>query len=72
MGAELLNLVCESVSCIIGEDYLTCISLVEHTMLVTETGVEVLTARLETSPGGPVPMPSATNGSATTDGTVST
>ena len=29
----------------------------EHTLLVTETGVEVLTARLEDSPGGPVPMP---------------
>lgn len=29
----------------------------EHTLLVTEDGVEVLTARLEDSPGGPVPMP---------------
>ncbi|PKS06069.1 hypothetical protein jhhlp_007903 [Lomentospora prolificans] len=29
----------------------------EHTLLVTETGVEVLTARTENSPGGPVPMP---------------
>lgn len=29
----------------------------EHTLLVTETGVEVLTARLENSPGGPIPMP---------------
>ncbi|EPE04466.1 methionine aminopeptidase 1 [Ophiostoma piceae UAMH 11346] len=29
----------------------------EHTLLVTETGVEVLTARKETSPGGPIPMP---------------
>ncbi|CAK7221172.1 Methionine aminopeptidase 1 [Sporothrix curviconia] len=35
----------------------------EHTLLVTETGVEVLTARTERSPGGPVPMPE-TNGSA--------
>ncbi|KAI1646841.1 methionine aminopeptidase [Daldinia loculata] len=26
----------------------------EHTLLVTETGVEILTARLPTSPGGPV------------------
>ncbi|OTB18117.1 hypothetical protein K445DRAFT_314937 [Daldinia sp. EC12] len=26
----------------------------EHTLLVTETGVEVLTARLPTSPGGPI------------------
>ncbi|KAF2863342.1 peptidase M24 [Piedraia hortae CBS 480.64] len=35
----------------------------EHTLLVTEAGVEILTARLEDSPGGPVPMPSAsTNG----------
>ena len=31
----------------------------EHTLLVTETGVEVLTARLADSPGGPVPMPEA-------------
>lgn len=31
-------------------------------MLVTETGVEVLTARLEDSPGGPIPMPAATKG----------
>ena len=29
----------------------------EHTLLVTETGVEVLTARLPDSPGGPVEMP---------------
>ncbi|KAK5745314.1 Methionine aminopeptidase 1 [Elasticomyces elasticus] len=29
----------------------------EHTLLVTETGVEVLTARLEDSPGGKVAMP---------------
>ncbi len=35
----------------------------EHTLLVTETGVEVLTARLENSPGGPVAMPKA-NGEA--------
>ncbi|KAI0184220.1 methionine aminopeptidase [Xylaria flabelliformis] len=34
----------------------------EHTFLVTETGVEVLTARLPTSPGGPVPMPVTENG----------
>ncbi|OKL56457.1 Methionine aminopeptidase 1 [Talaromyces atroroseus] len=31
----------------------------EHTLLVTEDGVEVLTARLPDSPGGPVPMPEA-------------
>ncbi|KAI5861221.1 methionine aminopeptidase 1 [Durotheca rogersii] len=29
----------------------------EHTLLVTETGVEVLTAANENSPGGPIPMP---------------
>ena len=29
----------------------------EHTLLVTETGVEILTARLEDSPGGAVEMP---------------
>lgn len=29
----------------------------EHTLLVTEDGVEVLTARLADSPGGPVEMP---------------
>ena len=29
----------------------------EHTLLVTEDGVEILTARLPDSPGGPVPMP---------------
>ncbi|KAF7117888.1 hypothetical protein CNMCM5793_007219 [Aspergillus hiratsukae] len=29
----------------------------EHTLLVTEDGVEVLTARLPDSPGGPIPMP---------------
>lgn len=29
----------------------------EHTLLVTEDGVEVLTARLPTSPGGPIPVP---------------
>ncbi|KAI9826739.1 MAG: hypothetical protein M1819_007284 [Sarea resinae] len=29
----------------------------EHTLLVTADGVEVLTARLPDSPGGPVPMP---------------
>ncbi|OWO99981.1 hypothetical protein B2J93_1466 [Marssonina coronariae] len=29
----------------------------EHTLLVTADGVEVLTARLPDSPGGPIPMP---------------
>ncbi|KAL3461864.1 putative methionine aminopeptidase, type I [Aspergillus heterothallicus] len=32
----------------------------EHTLLVTQTGVEVLTARLENSPGGPIPIPEDT------------
>lgn len=36
----------------------------EHTMLVTEDGVEVLTARLADSPGGKVEMPTAVNGEA--------
>ena len=31
--------------------------MTEHTLLVTETGVEILTARLDDSPGGPIPMP---------------
>jgi methionyl aminopeptidase len=35
----------------------------EHTLLVTETGVEILTARKADSPGGPIPMPTkAVNG----------
>lgn len=34
----------------------------EHTLLVTEDGVEILTARLPDSPGGPVPMPAPANG----------
>ncbi|KAG4411693.1 Methionine aminopeptidase 1 [Cadophora malorum] len=37
----------------------------EHTLLVTADGVEVLTARLPNSPGGPIPMPvveATTNG----------
>ncbi|KAJ5116289.1 methionine aminopeptidase type I [Penicillium angulare] len=37
----------------------------EHTMLVTETGVEVLTARLEDSPGAPIPIPIADEGIST-------
>ncbi|KAK7961678.1 Methionine aminopeptidase 1 [Apiospora aurea] len=31
----------------------------EHTLLVTEDGCEILTARQESSPGGPIPMPAA-------------
>ncbi|KAK8213687.1 peptidase M24, structural domain-containing protein [Phyllosticta capitalensis] len=34
----------------------------EHTLLVTEDGCEILTARLPDSPGGPVPIPGYTNG----------
>jgi hypothetical protein len=37
-------------------------NLIEHTLLVTEDGVEILTARLPDSPGGPVPMPGVSNG----------
>jgi len=37
----------------------------EHTLLVTEDGVEVLTARLPNSPGGPVPRVAPANGEAT-------
>jgi methionyl aminopeptidase len=29
----------------------------EHTLLITEDGVEILTARLPDSPGGKIPMP---------------
>ncbi|KAF2000706.1 methionine aminopeptidase [Amniculicola lignicola CBS 123094] len=36
----------------------------EHTLLVTEDGVEILTARFPDSPGGPVPRPNATNSEA--------
>lgn len=38
------------------------ICITEHTLLVTEDGVEILTARQPDSPGGPVPMPGAENG----------
>jgi methionyl aminopeptidase len=37
----------------------------EHTLLVTEDGVEVLTARLPNSPGGPVPRVAPANGEVT-------
>ncbi|KAI0403333.1 methionine aminopeptidase 1 [Xylaria palmicola] len=36
----------------------------EHTLLVTETGVEVLTARNANSPGGPIPIPAPASGTA--------
>lgn len=39
--------------------------ILEHTLLVTETGVEILTARQANSPGGAIPMPApAANGTA--------
>lgn len=41
---------------------------VEHTLLVTETGVEVLTAANADSPGGPVPMPTTRNGTGGANG----
>lgn len=37
----------------------TDLTITEHTLLVTEDGIEVLTARLPNSPGGPVPLPGA-------------
>lgn len=40
------------------EWYFTAYTYIEHTLLVTETGVEILTARKENSPGGPIPTPS--------------
>lgn len=38
----------------------------EHTLLVTETGCEILTARKEDSPGGPIAIPEAPNGTTST------
>ena len=38
--------------------------ITEHTLLVTADGVEILTARQPTSPGGPVAMPVVENGTA--------
>ena len=37
---------------------------VEHTLLVTEAGVEVLTAANEKSPGSPIPIPMTMDGTA--------
>lgn len=34
-------------------------NIAEHTLLVTETGCEILTARKEDSPGGAIAMPGA-------------
>jgi methionyl aminopeptidase len=48
---------------------LTCACVgAEHTLLVTETGVEVLAARREDSPGGPVPIPVVGSEKASTNG----
>lgn len=38
--------------------------MAEHTLLVTETGVEILTARFPDSPGGPIPIPAKVEGAA--------
>lgn len=38
--------------------------ITEHTLLVTEDGVEILTARQADSPGGPVPRPDAASATA--------
>ena len=40
------------------------ICILEHTLLVTEDGVEILTARLPDSPGGPVARIQEANGEA--------
>ena len=42
----------------------------EHTLLVTEDGVEILTARKEDSPGGPVDIPEEENGKGKGEGEV--
>lgn len=55
---------------IMSKDVLT--SCLEHTLLVTEDGVEVLTARLEDSPGGPVSMPRTANAENSTNGDTQT
>lgn len=59
MANELLNSVCEIEFRVYGLWLID--SYTEHTVLVTETGVEVLTAANENSPGGPVPMPRTEN-----------
>ena len=54
MGEELPSLVGSTISSL--SSFISN-RWVEHTLLVTEDGVEILTAREEDSPGGPVPMP---------------
>lgn len=44
---------------------------VEHTMLVTEDGVEVLTARKPDSPGGPIVIPEEQNRASGANGVAS-
>ncbi|KND91354.1 Methionine aminopeptidase 1, partial [Tolypocladium ophioglossoides CBS 100239] len=44
----------------------------EHTLLVTEDGVEILTARQENSPGGPVAMPGSETANGETTAMAST
>jgi len=58
MGRDLLNSV--SLTNVISADLAD--NFAEHTLLVTEDGVEVLTARLPDSPGGPIAEPIAANG----------
>jgi hypothetical protein len=56
-GLPLLLMVAGVLSSVCLKEFLSCGSLLifnlEHTMLVTKDGVEVLTARLPNSPGGP-------------------
>jgi methionyl aminopeptidase len=52
MGRGQHNLVCSY-----NDLYTSMLTMAEHTLLVTENGVEILTARFPDSPGGPVPMP---------------
>lgn len=69
-SAQFGEFLCRRKSCFVHADFNA-----EHTLLVTETGVEILTARLPDSPGGPVPMPTpsaATNGTNGTNGAHST
>lgn len=60
MASGLLNSVRERNISVVGGSTLIKIRT-EHTLLVTETGVEILTASNADSPGGPVPMPVSTD-----------
>lgn len=78
MASGLLNLVCilhaakKSHLFLFSRGFSGCHTMltyvIEHTLLVTETGVEVLTAANENSPGGAVPMPTTTDGIAEVSG----